>query len=124
MCTALTDDGAEAPLSVLKFGSSLLRSGSGFRTAASEVGRELARGRRVVVVVSAVAGDTDGLLERAGWVSDAPGRGLLAILLRTGEEAAVALMGLTLVEAGIDWIPAVVQAPGTEPGNAIVRPVV
>jgi aspartate kinase len=62
----------------------------------------VAKGRRIAVVVSATAGTTDGLLDRARGLSRTPGAGLLATLLRTGEEASVALMGLALTEASVD----------------------
>ncbi len=101
MCTALIDATRCGCPTVLKFGSSLLRDGAGFRSAAREVLRTVATGGRAVVVVSAVAGQTDGLLAHARDLSRAPGSALLAALLRTGEEASAALMGMALLEAGV-----------------------
>ena len=102
MCTVLTEGGAVAlgPVSVLKFGSSLLGGVDGFLTVVEEVQRELARGHRVLVVVSAMKGTTDRLLDTARQLSDPPARGLLSSLLKTGEDASVALLGIALTAAG------------------------
>lgn len=100
MCTVLIEGGAISlgPVSVLKFGSSLLSDAGGFERATEEVACEVSRGRRVVVVVSAVRGATDRLLRDALGLSARPPATLLALLLRTGEDASVALMGIGLVE--------------------------
>ena len=56
---------------VAKFGGSLLRDSSGYLTLSSEVEKLLEQGRRVVVVVSAMKGVTDELIEivekPVGW---------------------------------------------------------
>lgn len=100
MCTVLIDGGAVTlgPVTVLKFGSSLLRDPEGFEGAACEVEREVRAGRRVIAVVSAVRGTTDRLLGHAHGLSARPAQRLLALLLRTGEDASVALLGISLVQ--------------------------
>lgn len=132
-------DGASARVVVLKFGSSLLDGPGGYRMAVEEIGRWVARGHRLLVVVSARRGRTDELLREARAVTgprdgaemgdgsetgsgaetsfgpvvrgDAMAAGsdatapcepsLVARLLRTGEEASVALLGLAAARAGL-----------------------
>ena len=103
MCTVLMDGCAVqlAPVTVLKFGSSLLSGRDGFETVVGEVEREVARGHRVLAVVSAMKGTTDRLLDTAHGLCAKPPQGLLSALLRTGEDASVALLGIALVQAGV-----------------------
>jgi homoserine dehydrogenase len=102
MCTVLTEGGAVAlgPVTVLKFGSSLLADGAGFCVAVDEIAREVHRGRRVLAVVSAMQGTTDRLLEAAAALTDRPADGLLSTLLQTGEDASVALLAIALTARG------------------------
>ncbi len=67
MCTVLMEGGAVqlGPVTVLKFGSSLLSGGDGFKKVVGEVEREVALGHRVLAVVSAMKGTTDRLLDTA-----------------------------------------------------------
>jgi homoserine dehydrogenase len=88
-------------LSVLKFGGSVLRSTADLAVAVREVGRELDRTERVVVVVSAFGDTTDRLLETAAEIARTPDPGALAGLLSTGEIAAASLLTLALGEAGL-----------------------
>lgn len=89
---------------VLKFGSSVLDGPAGYRRAALEVIRERGAGRRVVAVVSAVAGTTDHLLSTAHEVSPRPRPEALARLLATGEEASALLLELVLGELGVSTV--------------------
>src|SRR5688572_26888032 len=88
-------------ISVLKFGSSVLRSRRDLRACVHEVYRELRRGRRVVAVVSAVGRETDRLLATAKRTQVDPEPRALALLLSTGESRAAALFALELARAGI-----------------------
>lgn len=103
MCTVLIEGGSVAlgPVAVLKFGSSLLAGAEGFRVAAEEVRRHVRLGYRVVAVVSAMRGATDRLLETVSEITDRPAGGFVAHLLRTGEEASGALLGIALTEVGM-----------------------
>ena len=93
--------GDDPALSVLKFGSSLLGGSDGYGMAVQEIARELRAGRRVVAVVSARRGVTDALEREARDVAaETPDATLLALLLRTGEEASAAVLGLALGRAG------------------------
>ena len=103
MCTVLIEGGAVAlgHVSVLKFGSSLLSDVAGFRLAVGEIRRVVTRGHRVLAVVSAMKGTTDRLLDAATQLSDPPAEGLLSSLLKTGEDASVALLGIALTAEGV-----------------------
>ncbi len=74
------------PLTVLKFGGSVLRSETDLDTAVIEVSRWRRRGDRVVAVVSAFDGVTDRLVAEARALCPLPeGQGAAyATLLATG----------------------------------------
>lgn len=86
---------------VLKFGSSVLASPDGYRMVAGHVRDEVARGRKVVAVVSAMGQTTDALLASAKAVAPRPPDALVSALLATGEEASVALLGIALADIGV-----------------------
>lgn len=88
-------------ITVLKFGSSVLRSESDLPLAVHEIYREWRAGRRVVAVVSAFGATTDELLKRAEQLGLPPQREGLAVLLATGEAAAAALLTLALDRSGL-----------------------
>ena len=81
---------------MLKFGSSVLARPDDYLRVADVVATEVARGRRVVAVVSAMGETTDSLLSAARSVTPAPPDSLIGALLATGEEASVALLVLAL----------------------------
>lgn len=89
------------PLTVLKFGGSVLLSEQSLSAAVQEVYRWVRRGHRVIAVVSALNGVTDRLLEQAKRFGPEPDPTAQAALLATGEAATVALLGLALDRAGI-----------------------
>ncbi len=92
---------SNAPIVVLKFGSSVLRSETDLPTAVHEIYRWWKQGNQVVAVVSAFGNTTDELTRRARAVCERPGDALVAALLATGEAASSALLGLALNRAGI-----------------------
>ncbi len=92
-------------VTVLKFGSSVLRSEADLPLAVHEIYRWVGNGQRVIAVVSAIGNATDALLARArSYGATASERGIAA-LLATGETTSAALLSLALDRAGI---PAVV----------------
>jgi homoserine dehydrogenase len=93
---------SSAGISVLKFGSSILRGTRDLARATHEVYRELREGRRVVAVVSAYGGTTDRLLARARAIDERPDARVLAQLVSTGEARATAELALALRRAGLD----------------------
>lgn len=89
---------------VLKFGSSVIPSESALGSVVGEIRRWLARGRRIVTVVSAVGGATDSLLAHArsfGGEESRASAASLAQYVATGELQSAALLGLALARAGI-----------------------
>ena len=88
-------------ISVLKFGSSVLRSDADLPLAVHEIYREWRAGRRVLAVVSALGCTADDLLKRAQQLGLPPQREGLAALLGTGETAAAALLTLALDRSGL-----------------------
>lgn len=88
-------------LHVLKFGSSVLARPQDYLRVAEMIESEVARGDKVVAVVSAMGGTTDSLLAAARSVTPAPPDTLIGALLATGEEASVALLVLALAARGV-----------------------
>lgn len=90
---------------VLKFGSSILPTEDSLPNAVAEVRRQLAKGRRVIAVVSAFAGVTDALLAKAASFANQQSHfhdpASVAAFVATGEATSVALLTLALFQAGI-----------------------
>lgn len=91
-----------AEIVVLKFGSSVLRTRDDLPAVASEIYRHAREGRKVVAVVSALAGETDALIAEAA----AAGAGALSRhaprLISLGEERSAALLAITCETIGLD----------------------
>ena len=96
-----TGSNADRPTIVLKFGSSILTHEQEVWAVVSEIKRELARGRTVVAVVSAMWGVTDRLIEGAKKVVESLDGPALARLLATGEHVTASLVSLALAQEGI-----------------------
>ena len=88
-------------LCVLKFGSSVLHTPDDHARAAHEIYRHTRAGEKVVAVVSALDGETDGLFEVGATVGQNSNDAMLARLVRCGELKSAALMGLALQRAGV-----------------------
>jgi homoserine dehydrogenase len=88
-------------VTVLKFGSSVLRSEEDLHIAVHEIYRWWREGQQVVAVVSAFGDTTDKLTRLAKDVCDEPDESAVATLLATGEAASSALLGLSLNKSGI-----------------------
>lgn len=89
-------------LCVLKFGSSVLGREEDYLQVVQEVYRHVRDGEKVVAVVSALAGETDALLDQASRVGGAAApEALVARLARVGELHSAALMALALSKAGL-----------------------
>ncbi|MBA3247187.1 MAG: homoserine dehydrogenase [Pyrinomonadaceae bacterium] len=99
---------AQSKLTVLKFGSSVLRSEEDLPRAVHEIYRHWRRGERVLVVVSAFGDTTDRLFSHADSYYGPPEPSALAALLATGEATTAALLSLALDRAGL---PVRVLAP-------------
>ncbi|HYC95688.1 MAG TPA: homoserine dehydrogenase [Sphingomicrobium sp.] len=89
-------------LCVLKFGSSVLELEEHYQKVALEVYRHVRDGEKVVAVISALAGQTDALLNQAERVGgDAAPEALVARLARVGELHSAALLALALSKVGV-----------------------
>lgn len=92
----------EAPVVVLKFGSSILRSPADAPAVASAIYAQVRAGRRVVAVVSAFGGATDRLLSEARGLGLAHENDLLPGYVALGEEKAAALVAIACDRIGLD----------------------
>ena len=92
---------ARRPVTVFKFGSSVLAHPGRFARVAEEVKSEVECGRKVVAVVSAMAGLTDSLIAAGETVAPVVPDDFAGPLLATGEEASVALLALALATSGV-----------------------
>ncbi|MBX3405320.1 MAG: hypothetical protein KF869_01045 [Phycisphaeraceae bacterium] len=88
-------------LIVLKIGGSVLRDRDSLTRATHEVYRWRRRGAGVVVVVSALEGETDRLMSEARAAHAEPEAGACAALLATGELRSAALLALAIGRVGL-----------------------
>ena len=86
---------------VQKFGGSSVADLECMKKVRTKVLAAREEGYKVVVVLSARAGQTNGLLERAYQWSDEPDLAELDVLLTTGEQESVALFSMLLQDAGV-----------------------
>lgn len=91
----------QSPLVVLKLGGSVLRDPSDLSAAVHEVYRYVRRGARVLAVVSAFQGRTDGLARVAAALGADADPSDVARLLAVGEAESAAALVLALDRAGI-----------------------
>lgn len=83
-------------LIVQKYGGTSVADLERIRYVAKRVAKTFDKGNNVVVVLSAMAGITDGLLDMAGRITDFPEKRELDVLLATGEQTTAALLAITL----------------------------
>jgi len=93
-----------AEVVVLKFGSSVLRDASQAPAVASEIYGYVRAGRKVVAVVSALAGQTDQLLADARSLGLDHENELLPAYVVLGEEKAAALVAVACDRVGLDAV--------------------
>ena len=89
------------PITVLKFGSSVLCCEADLSKAVQEIYRWTRDGHRVVAVVSAIGSTTDALLARARTYGSGLSDEAVATLVATGEATSAALLTLALERAGV-----------------------
>ena len=83
-------------LIVKKYGGTSVADIKRIRNVAVQVAKTYNQGDDVVVVLSAMAGVTDSLLNMAHKITDAPAIRELDVLLATGEQTTAALLAMTL----------------------------
>ena len=88
-------------LYVLKFGSSILRTSDDLARVAGEIYRQRRLGRRIIAVVSALAGDTDELFRQAAKVTGLSSCRGVPDLVSLGEERTAALLRLACDRIGL-----------------------
>ncbi|MFY7697691.1 MAG: aspartate kinase [Legionella sp.] len=88
-------------LFVQKFGGTSVASLAHINHAADIVARAKHAGHDVVVVVSAMSGETDRLISLAHQMSESPDPREYAALIATGEQVSMALMAMALINRGI-----------------------
>lgn len=87
-------------LIVQKYGGTSVANIERIHSVADRVGRYRREGHDLVVVLSAMAGVTDGLIKMAQQISDRPDKRELDALLATGEQTTAALLAMTLKSMG------------------------
>ena len=92
-------------LLVQKFGGTSVADPDRIHDAAQKVADAKAAGNDVVVVVSAMAGETDRLEKLAHGMTDNPSGVAMDMLLATGEQVTVSLMTMALVRHGLEATP-------------------
>lgn len=89
---------------VQKYGGTSVANAERVKAVAERVVRTKKEGNDVVVVVSAPAGMTDDLLDRAKSISKQPRSRELDMLLGTGEQISIALLAMAIHELGEEAI--------------------
>lgn len=92
------------PLIVQKFGGTSVGSVERIHNVAEHVIRAKNSGKQVVVVVSAMSGETNRLVELAKQVDKVPNVRELDVLLSAGEQISMALLSMTLCKLGYSAI--------------------
>jgi aspartate kinase len=87
-------------LVVQKYGGTSVGTLERIQAVAERVGKSQGAGHQVVVVVSAMAGETNRLLDMAGKLSPQPAEREVDVLLSTGEQESAALLSIALQERG------------------------
>lgn len=85
---------------VVKFGGTSVGSLERIESAAEKVIQKVKQGYKVVVVSSAMAGETDRLINLAKQIDPFPPERELDMLISTGEQQAIALFAITLNKMG------------------------
>jgi aspartate kinase len=87
-------------LIVQKYGGTSVGSVERIQAVADRVIETVKQGHQVVVVVSAMSGETDRLVGLAKSLSQSPTPREMDVLLSTGEQVTIALLSMTLAEKG------------------------
>ncbi len=85
---------------VMKFGGTSVATSDKILGVAKRAIREKERGKRVVIVVSAMGKTTDTLLGLAGEISEQPPKREMDMLLATGEQVTISLLAMAFKKLG------------------------
>ncbi len=86
---------------VQKYGGSSVADTEKIKRVAMKIKDRTVKGDKIVVVVSAMGKTTDNLIKLAGEVSSVPDPREMDMLLTTGEQISVALLSMSLKQAGV-----------------------
>ena len=88
-------------LIVQKYGGTSMGSPDRIRNVARRVARWKSQGHQLVVVVSAMSGETNRLIALARDVSPQPAPRELDVMISTGEQVTIALLAMALMDLGV-----------------------
>src|SRR5438874_5232073 len=88
-------------LIVQKYGGTSVGNTDRIKNVASRVAKYHAKGDKIVVVVSAMSGVTDGLIKLAKEIMPLPDEREMDVLLATGEQTTIALTAIALHSIGV-----------------------
>lgn len=88
-------------LIVQKYGGTSVGSAERIQSVANKVKKFVEQGDQVVVVVSAMSGETNRLIGLAERITDQPSRREMDVLLSTGEQVTIALLSMALEQLAI-----------------------
>jgi aspartate kinase len=88
-------------LIVQKYGGTSVGSPERIKNVAKRVARWKAQGHDVVVVVSAMSGETNRLIALAREIQSQPDPRELDVMVSTGEQVTIALLSMALIEMGL-----------------------
>lgn len=88
-------------LYVEKYGGTSVGTPERIRAVAEKVADEVKAGHQMVIVVSAMSGETNRLIGLAGEMHDTPPARELDVLLSTGEQVTIALLCMALENIGV-----------------------
>lgn len=89
-------------LIVQKYGGTSVGSAERIKNVAKRVAKTRAEGHDVVVVVSAMSGETNRLVALAHEMQDFPDPRELDVVLATGEQVTIGLLAMALKDIGVD----------------------
>jgi aspartate kinase len=87
---------------VQKYGGTSVANPERIEAVADRVKRWYDQGHQVVVVLSAMSGETNRLIALAKAISDEPVPREMDVMLATGEQVTIALLAMALIKRGID----------------------
>jgi len=87
-------------LIVKKFGGTSVGDLDRIRNVANQIVKTYTAGNNVVVILSAMAGITDDLIDMAQKITPSPDKREMDVLLATGEQTSAALLSITLISMG------------------------
>jgi aspartate kinase len=88
-------------LIVQKYGGTSMGSPERIKSVAQRVAKFRAKGHQVVVVVSAMSGETNRLIGLAHEIQKHPDPRELDVIISTGEQVSIGLLSMALLDAGV-----------------------